>query len=251
MSLGCHALFIDPLHIPSSLPVAQQQRGAGFSCRRGAFQKHLSARGAPRPTPPADPTTARRQAMVPPTSTALPDSAVVAGPAGRESSGQPRRVGREQAAPGHPDRITLGVKQFHRFVEEHRGRRFGQSAWPRLPGVGPRHRFVTQWREGDALGGSTSPAEHRHLHGLRPEQPLHPDQRPPGPQPILVADPTPQRKLQCACGNHLHGLQPQHGDGSGGPVCRDFSGSTSHPTASGSGRRWHPRSTVQRTATPC
>ena len=44
--LNCHALFIDPLHIPSSLPIAQQQCNTGFVCRRGAFQKHLSARGA-------------------------------------------------------------------------------------------------------------------------------------------------------------------------------------------------------------
>ena len=159
--------------------------------------------------------------MVPPTSAALPDSAIVAAPAS-QAFRPTGPVGREQASPGHPDRITLGIKQFHRFVEEHRRRRLRQPTWPRLAGVGPRHRFVAQWREGDPLGRSAAPAEHRYLHGLRPEQSLHPDQRPPGPQPVLVADPTPQRKLQCACGNHLHRLQPQHGDGSGGPVCRDF-----------------------------
>ena len=57
---------------------------------------------------------------------------------------------------------------------------------PRLLGVGPRHRLVAQWRQRDALGGSTATAEHRHLHGLRPEQTLNPHQRATSTQPEIA-----------------------------------------------------------------
>ena len=160
------------------------------------------------PLPPPDPTTVRRPAMVPPTSTAHRDSAVVRA-CGRDVR-QPRRLGREQSPPGHPHRIALRVKHFHRVVEQHRRRGLGQSARPRLTGVGPRHRLVAQRRQRDAFGGPTAAAEHRHLHRLRPEQTLHPHQRTTGPQPVLFTDAAPQRQLQRLGGHHLHRMQPQH-----------------------------------------
>ena len=80
------------------------------------------------------------------------------------------RAGSAESSPRPVTRTgsSLGVKQFHRIVEQHRGRRFGKPAGPRLARVGPRHRFVAQRSEGDALGGTPTTAEHRHLHRSAP-----------------------------------------------------------------------------------
>ena len=73
------------IHRPPPHTIVDSGSTAVVRCRIQLSQRCFPegperARCAPS-TPPADPTTARPQAMVPPTSTALPDSAIVAAPA--------------------------------------------------------------------------------------------------------------------------------------------------------------------------
>jgi len=85
----------------------------------------------------------------------------------------------------------LGIKQFHRIIEQHRRRRLGQLTRPRQTRVGPWHRLVAQRRQRDALGGPTTAGQDRHLHCLRTKQTLHPHQRTTCPHPVLVTEATP------------------------------------------------------------
>ena len=130
---------------------------------------------------------------IPPAFVDRPWSGPPAQPLVTITGSKPRRIGGEQPAAGHADRVTLGVKQFHRIVEQHSRRRFGQLTGPRQTRVGTRYRLVAQRRQRDALGRPTTAGQYRHLHCLRTEQTLHPHQRPTGPHPVLVTQATPQR----------------------------------------------------------
>ena len=67
--------------------------------------------------------------------------------------------------------------------------------------------------------GSRPPGQHRGEHRLRPQQRLHPDQRPAGPL-VGLPDLAPQPELQRARGDRLLGDQPQPGHRAGPAVRR-------------------------------
>ena len=128
---------------------------------------------------------------IPPPLVDRPRSRPPAQPVLPAANAQSRGVGGEHPPAGYPYRISLGVKQFHRIVEQHRRRRLGQLAGPWPIRVGPRFRLVAQRGQRDAFGRPATAGQHRHLHRLRTEQTLHPHQRPTGPKPVLLTEPAP------------------------------------------------------------
>ena len=84
--------------------------------------------------------------------------------------------------------------------------------------------------------GSRPPTEHRGDHRLRPQQRLHPHQRPPGPL-VGLPDVAPQPELQRPCGDRLLRHQPQPATAPGSPALVPRDGSARRRAASAPGRR--------------